>query len=68
LANDRFLIRKRTFSATASNDDTWPFPAAQAMKFTRGCPTAACDPSWSLVTSSSSVRFARKTGHSAPAV
>jgi hypothetical protein len=22
LANDRFLIRKRTFSATASNDDT----------------------------------------------
>jgi hypothetical protein len=24
LANDRFLIRKPTFSATASNDDTWP--------------------------------------------
>ena len=24
MANDRFLIRKRTFCATASNDGTWP--------------------------------------------
>ncbi len=23
-ANDRFLIHKRTFCTTASNDDTWP--------------------------------------------
>ena len=44
LANDRFLIRKRTFCATASNDGTWPFPAAQAMKSIRGRPTATCDP------------------------
>jgi len=27
MANDRFLIRKPTFYATASNDDTWPIPA-----------------------------------------
>jgi hypothetical protein len=27
VANDRFLIRKRPFYATASNDGTWPFPA-----------------------------------------
>jgi hypothetical protein len=24
MANDRFLIRKRTLCATASNDGTWP--------------------------------------------
>ncbi len=24
MANDRFLVRKRTFGATASNDGTWP--------------------------------------------
>jgi hypothetical protein len=27
MANERFLIRKRTFCATASNDGTWPIPA-----------------------------------------
>ncbi len=28
-ANDRFLIHKRTFCATASNDGTWPIPDAR---------------------------------------
>jgi hypothetical protein len=27
LSNGRFLIRKRTFCAIASNDGTWPIPA-----------------------------------------
>ncbi len=26
------------------NDRRWPIPAVQAMKSTRGCPTATCDP------------------------
>jgi hypothetical protein len=42
----------------AGNVRKWPFPAAQAMKFTRGRPTATCDPFWSLTTSSSIVGYA----------
>jgi len=49
MTNDRFLFRKRTFCAIASNDGTWPFPAVQAMKLTCGRPTATCDPELSLL-------------------
>jgi hypothetical protein len=38
---------KRKFSS-APNVRRWPVSAAQAMKFTRDHPTAACDPFWSF--------------------
>ncbi len=36
--------RSNRLNANASNDSCWPIPAAQAMKFTRGRPTATSDP------------------------
>jgi hypothetical protein len=29
--------------AIETSDHSWPFPAVQAIKSTRGCPTATCD-------------------------
>ncbi len=47
---------------TGANVQKWPFPAAQAMKFTRGRPTAACDPKQPFAHETSEVRFGGLAG------
>ena len=58
-ANDRFLICKRTFGETSSNDRFWPTPAARLA----GVPMAGIDPTRSLTSDDANVRFqiARQT-------
>jgi hypothetical protein len=54
---------EQTFKSWISrtlNGSSWPFLAAQTMKFIRGHPTATCDPSWSVATSSPNVRYQQK--------
>ncbi len=56
---------EQTFKSWISrtlNGSSWPFLAAQTMKFIRGHPTATSDPQRPFATESANGRFARLTG------